>query len=563
MRSADNRGVDNRGLTVLHISWAYQVLAQETADNRVPRIYRGPTVPCFVPALIHIPCRKPRAIRLQYNAWRNNCKQLGPNSQRPNEGGKPKRSMTFTNLVTSVISDDAGPKTKSLFEEPITLGVANSIDDYIANFDLDLNLNFDIPGFLSQTEMYPYDNLSHYINPCTNDTHSLNSSYLSTTRYDSDNGSMGTENYDKPPDTSSLNTLAQAATQYYPHVPTSHHMAQYNTSQYGNAYPDTFNPHSQTPMCTSADVIPYQAQVIPPGQYSTDAPTYPNISNISQPSSEPYGPSAEHSNSYSIMSSEGNYAVSGSYIEDVTAPKGPAFYPPTRLQYSYSTDHPTPKPQLRSCVLDDKPKKPHATPHKAKVSEIEIDRKRRRVMKERIEKLQSVLSSEKIQGKPTQACVLNAAANHISSTRECMKELETDIFRLKADILKTKEVIRFHQRQIPENGLLASCNSSTIVESRYRDFLVEQKQINPAISFYSRLIEPLFISFNSMVDNTSLDNFCKSTHQWFAQNCSLERLRELAMNLLLTDTSSSLPFAEDGNVGDDAASSSKRYNQKR
>ena len=32
--SADNRGVDNRGLTVLHISWAYQILALKIVDNR-------------------------------------------------------------------------------------------------------------------------------------------------------------------------------------------------------------------------------------------------------------------------------------------------------------------------------------------------------------------------------------------------------------------------------------------------------------------------------------------------------------------------------------------------
>ena len=33
-KTADNRGVDNRGLKVLHISWAYQILASKTADNR-------------------------------------------------------------------------------------------------------------------------------------------------------------------------------------------------------------------------------------------------------------------------------------------------------------------------------------------------------------------------------------------------------------------------------------------------------------------------------------------------------------------------------------------------
>ena len=32
-RYADIRGVDDRGLTVLDISWAYQILASKTADN--------------------------------------------------------------------------------------------------------------------------------------------------------------------------------------------------------------------------------------------------------------------------------------------------------------------------------------------------------------------------------------------------------------------------------------------------------------------------------------------------------------------------------------------------
>ena len=49
-RSADNRGIDNRNLTVLHISWAYQILASKTADNPVNR---GLTVyPYTSPSLI-------------------------------------------------------------------------------------------------------------------------------------------------------------------------------------------------------------------------------------------------------------------------------------------------------------------------------------------------------------------------------------------------------------------------------------------------------------------------------------------------------------------------------
>lgn len=74
---------------------------------------------------------------------------------------------------------------------------------------------------------------------------------------------------------------------------------------------------------------------------------------------------------------------------------------------------------------------------------------------------------------------------------------------------------------------------------QYACFLEEQSSINPLMKVYSTLLEPLFTSFNSMVDNTSLDSFCKTAHQWFAQNCSLTRLRELATNLV---TSPKLEF---------------------
>ena len=40
--------MDNGGLTVLHVSWAYQVLASKTADNR------GLTVPHFNEVFIYL-----------------------------------------------------------------------------------------------------------------------------------------------------------------------------------------------------------------------------------------------------------------------------------------------------------------------------------------------------------------------------------------------------------------------------------------------------------------------------------------------------------------------------
>ena len=84
------------------------------------------------------------------------------------------------------------------------------------------------------------------------------------------------------------------------------------------------------------------------------------------------------------------------------------------------------------------------------------------------------------------------------------------------------------------------------MEDEYRAFVRDQTALSPLMNLYSGLLEPLFSSFNSMVDNTSLDSFCRSAHQWFAQNCSLIRLRELATNLV---TSPNLEFEGKGQAG--------------
>ena len=47
--AADNTGVDSRALTVLHMSWPYQILASKTADERGAD-NRGLTVSWRLPA---------------------------------------------------------------------------------------------------------------------------------------------------------------------------------------------------------------------------------------------------------------------------------------------------------------------------------------------------------------------------------------------------------------------------------------------------------------------------------------------------------------------------------
>ena len=245
---------------------------------------------------------------------------------------------------------------------------------------------------------------------------------------------------------------------------------------------------------------------------------------------------------------------------NMPVPKGPAYYPPTRLQYCYSDktsysgpieqgSHHPPQPPVTFSNLQPYPEQQQqqqplqASGYKQKLSEIEIDRKRRRAMKDRLQNLKQVLPPAPVGTKHTHAAILNTAAEYLRKEEASLDTLETEIVRLNSLISQTKDRIISQQAQIPENGISSACYGSSIVETQYAEFLEQQVSLNPLMKLYSSMLEPLFLSFNSMVDNTSLDSFCKTAHQWFAQNCSLMKLRELATNLV---TSPNLEFEGSG-----------------
>ena len=227
--------------------------------------------------------------------------------------------------------------------------------------------------------------------------------------------------------------------------------------------------------------------------------------------------------------------------------KGPGYYPPTHLQYSYSDKDPDylthPQPSYTNNIPCQKP----APVYKQKLSEVEVDRKRRRAMKEKLSHLQEVLPHTALYStKQTHAGLLNKAAEYLRKEESGLNSVEAEIIKFTTQIEETKRQVAAHQNQIPENGISSACYGSKEVEEAYRGFLEEQGQRNPLMKLYSTMLEPLFFSFNNMVDNTSLDTFCRTVHQWFAQNCSLVKLRELATNLV---TNPHLEFENNGEQG--------------
>lgn len=232
-------------------------------------------------------------------------------------------------------------------------------------------------------------------------------------------------------------------------------------------------------------------------------------------------------------------------------PKGPAYYPPTRLQYCYSdkpefndsdVQHSSNQIAFPQLLPNQQPTQP-TQPYKQKLSEIEIDRKRRKAMKNRLQNLKQVILPVNLGIKHTQSAILNSAAELLRKEEAQLQALVTEIVRLNSLISQTKDHIESQQGQIPENGISSACFGSSIVESQYSQFLEQQIIQKPLMKLYSTMLEPLFLSFNSMVDNTSLDTFCRTAHQWFAQNCSLTKVRELATTLI---TSPNLDFENSG-----------------
>ena len=168
------------------------------------------------------------------------------------------------------------------------------------------------------------------------------------------------------------------------------------------------------------------------------------------------------------------------------------------------------------------------------MSEAETDRKRRGVIKTKLQRLRAAVPVEVMGNKVSQANILQRAADFSQQEEQKDRELDSEIVMLVSRIEQRKEQISQHQRQIPENGISAACFSSGVVEQEYRAFVEDRARVNPEMGIYSSLLDPLFLSFNSMVDNTSLDSFCRSAHRWFAENCSLSKIRQLA-TALITD----------------------------
>ena len=356
-------------------------------------------------------------------------------------------------------------------------------------------------------------------------------------------------------DTTSLNTLATAAnmseyyqsgTQQYPYRPPP------GAPEYRTSYTQPYMSQEPERQYNGAETGQASCR-----QYSTPsvATTTPAVMNM--------GPESEFSTSLantalsSLQNSHQNMYMNPS----MSVPKGPAYYPPTRLQYCYSVKTPyndtvdqaphhhpqtEPYPPQQHTYPDQQQQQQQqapATGYKQKLSEIEIDRKRRRAMKDRLQCLKQVLPPAPVGAKHTHAAVLNSAAEYLRKEEATLDSLEAEIAKLNSLISQTKDQITSQQAQIPENGISSACYGSSIVENQYSQFLEQQVSLNPLMKLYSTMLEPLFLSFNSMVDNTSLDSFCKTAHQWFAQNCSLSKLRELATNLI---TSPNLEFESSG-----------------
>ncbi|XP_034942198.1 MLX-interacting protein isoform X2 [Chelonus insularis] len=169
-----------------------------------------------------------------------------------------------------------------------------------------------------------------------------------------------------------------------------------------------------------------------------------------------------------------------------------------------------------------------------RVGHIHAEQKRRYNIKNGFDMLHSLIPqlSQNPNTKLSKAAMLQKGADYIRQLRAERNQLNEEMDNLRKQIETLNTSISNCQSLLPATGAPVSRQRTSKMKEMYDEYVRKRTQENWKFWIFSKLLEPLLISFNGSVSTASIDDLCRSTMIWVEQSCSLVDLRPAVLNSL-------------------------------
>ncbi|XP_053592945.1 MLX-interacting protein [Microplitis demolitor] len=169
-----------------------------------------------------------------------------------------------------------------------------------------------------------------------------------------------------------------------------------------------------------------------------------------------------------------------------------------------------------------------------RVGHIHAEQKRRYNIKTGFDTLHSLIPqlNQNPNAKLSKAAMLQKGAEYIRQLRTERNQLKEEMDNLRKEIDALNTSISNSQSQLPATGAPVSRQRTNKMREMYDDYVRKRTQENWKFWIFSKLLEPLLISFNGSVSTSSISDLCRSTVMWADQYCALVDLRPAVLNSL-------------------------------
>ncbi|EZA59767.1 MLX-interacting protein isoform X2 [Ooceraea biroi] len=169
-----------------------------------------------------------------------------------------------------------------------------------------------------------------------------------------------------------------------------------------------------------------------------------------------------------------------------------------------------------------------------RVGHIHAEQKRRYNIKNGFDMLHSLIPqlSQNSNAKLSKAAMLQKGADHIRQLRAERNQLKEEMDSLRHQIECLNTSISNCQSMLPATGAPVSRHRTSKIREMFDEYVRTRTRENWKFWIFSKLLEPLMLSFNASVSTASMEDLYRSTILWVEQHCSLVDLRPAVLNSL-------------------------------
>ncbi|KAH0953967.1 hypothetical protein HN011_005474 [Eciton burchellii] len=169
-----------------------------------------------------------------------------------------------------------------------------------------------------------------------------------------------------------------------------------------------------------------------------------------------------------------------------------------------------------------------------RVGHIHAEQKRRYNIKNGFDMLHSLIPqlSQNSNVKLSKAAMLQKGADYIRQLRAERNQLKEEMDSLRHQIECLNTSISNCQSMLPATGAPVSRHRTSKMKEMFDEYVRSRTRENWKFWIFSKLLEPLMLSFNASVSIASMEDLYRSTILWVEQHCSLVDLRPAVLNSL-------------------------------